>query len=165
MHTFADNAGRTWTVAINVAAVKRVRALLKLDLYTLLDDGFRPLAALVSDPVRLADVLFCLCKDEAEKVKVTDEDFGRALAGDSITLAAEALVEELTSFFPDARMRAGLKTALGKGRIVRDRLLDHATLLVDRIDPEAEAKRLIDSFGSSPASSALTPAPSPSPNS
>ena len=26
MKCFVDNAGRTWTVAINVAAVKRVRA-------------------------------------------------------------------------------------------------------------------------------------------
>jgi hypothetical protein len=165
MHTFVDNAGRTWTVTINVAAVKRVRALLSVDLYALLDDGLKPLAALVADPVRLADVLFCLCKDEAEKVKVTDEDFGRALAGDAITIAAQAFLDEIVCFFPDARIRAGLKTLLTKGRTVRDRLLDHATRLADQIDPEAEARRLIASFGASPASSGSTPAPSPSANS
>jgi hypothetical protein len=33
MRTFNDNAGRTWTIAINVAAIKRVRGLLNVDLY------------------------------------------------------------------------------------------------------------------------------------
>ena len=57
MKTFTDNAGRTWTVQVNVAAVKRVRGLVGIDLYKLVDDGFQALAKLVSDPVQLADVL------------------------------------------------------------------------------------------------------------
>ncbi len=79
MHTFTDNAGRVWTVAIHVAAVKRVRGLVHIDLYKLVDDGFRPLGELVADPVQLADVLYYLCKDEADAKQITDEDFGRAL--------------------------------------------------------------------------------------
>jgi hypothetical protein len=63
MRTFTDNAGRTWTIAINVALVKRVRGALNLDLFKLLDEGARPLGELLADPVRLADVLFCLCKE------------------------------------------------------------------------------------------------------
>lgn len=165
MRTFADNAGRTWTVAINVAAQKRVRGLLKVDLYKLVDEGFKPLAALVSDPVQLADVLFCLCKEEADAKGITDEDFGRALGGDAINHAAEAFVEELFDFFPDARARAGLRKMKAAGTKVKDRLLDHAEKLIDQIDPEREANGLIASFGSSPASSASTPAPSPSANS
>jgi hypothetical protein len=165
VHSFRDNAGRAWTVAINVAAVKRVRGLVGVDLYKLIDDGFKPLAALVGDPVQLADVLYCLCKDEADAKQVTDEDFGRALAGDAITLAADAFVEELIDFFPDARARASLTKVLAAGRKVRDRLLDHAEVVIDRLDPAAEASKLIASFGNSPASSGSTPAPSPSANS
>jgi hypothetical protein len=165
MHSFVDNAGRTWTVAINVAAVKRVRGLLNVDLYKLVDDGFRPLGELVSDPVRLADVLYCLCKDEADARHVSDEDFGRALYGDAITLAADAFVEELIDFFPDARTRASLTKVLAAGRKVRDRLLDHAEKVLGQLDTEAEAQKLIASFGSSPVSSGSTPAHSPSANS
>jgi hypothetical protein len=165
MHTFTDNAGRTWTVTINVAAVKRVRGLVGIDLYKLVDEGFKPLAALIADPVQLADVLYCLCKEEADTKQITDEDFGRALAGDAITLAADAFVEELIDFFPDARARAGLKKVVAAGRKVRDKLLDHAELLIEKIDPDHEANGLIASFGSSRASSAPTPAPSPSANS
>jgi hypothetical protein len=162
MKTFTDNAGRIWTVAINVAAVKRVRGLLGVDLYKLMDDGFKPMAALVSDPVQLADVLYCLCKEETDARQVSDEDFGRALAGDAITLAADAFVEELIDFFPDARARAGLKKVLATGRQVRDRLMDHLEKLVAGIDPNREASDWIASFGSSRASSASTPDPSPS---
>ena len=158
MHSFRDNAGRVWTVTINVAAVKRVRGLVGIDLYTLIDDGFKPLGALVGDPVRLADVLYCLCKDEADAKQVSDEDFGRALAGD-------AFVEELVDFFPDARTRASLTKVLAAGRKVRDKLLIHAETVIETFDVEKAASKLIASFGSSPASSASTPAPSPSANS
>lgn len=165
MHSFPDNAGRTWTVAINVAAVKRVRGLVNIDLYKLVDDGFRPLGELVADPVQLADVLYCLCMDEADAKNVSDEDFGRALYGDAITLAAEAFVEELFDFFPDARARAGKRKLSAAGKKVKARLLDHAETVLDQLDPEAEAQKLIASFGSSPGSSGSTPAPSPSPSS
>jgi hypothetical protein len=162
MHGFQDTTGRTWAVVINVAAVKRVRGLLNLDLYSLVDDGFKPLAALVADPVRLADVLYCLCRDEAEARHVSDEDFGRALAGDALLHAADALVEELVDFFPDARTRDGLTKVLAAGRKVRDAILAHATAAAEAIDPAAEARRWIASSGTAPGSSASTPAPSPS---
>ena len=157
MRTFTDNAGRTWTVQVNVAAIKRVRGLLGVDLYKLVDDGFQALAKLVSDPVQLADVIYCLVKDEADAKQVTDEEFGRALAGDAITLAADSFVEELIDFFPDARARAGLRKVIDAGKKVRDRLLTHAETLLERVDPEVEANKLIASFGSSPESSASIP--------
>jgi|YNPBryunderm2012_1023409.scaffolds.fasta_scaffold15890_3 hypothetical protein len=162
MHTFADNAGRTWTITINVAMVKRVRSVLRVDLFKLLDDGARPLAELLSDPVQLADVLYCLCKEEAEKRNLSDEDFGRALAGDAIGHAAEAFVDELIDFFPNARGRESLKKLITTSRALADKLLDHADKTISQIDPEAEASRWIGSFTSSPERSASTPGPSPS---
>lgn len=165
MRTFTDNAGRTWTVAVNVATIKRVRGLLGVDLYCLVDDGFQPLARLVADPVQLADVLFCLCKEEAYARQVSDEDFGRALAGDAITLAADAFVEELIDFFPDARARAGLRKVIEAGKKVRAKLLDHAETLLATLDTDREASDLIASFGASRASSDSIPALSPSANS
>lgn len=165
MRTFVDNAGRTWTVAINVAAIKRVRGLINVDLYKLVDDGFQALAKLVADPVQLADVLYCLCKEEADSKQISDEDFGRALAGDAITLAADAFVEELIDFFPDARARAGLRKVLDATKKVREKLLDHAETVLATLDLDREAKGLIASFGNSRGSSGSTPDPSPSANS
>ncbi len=156
MHSFVDNAKRTWEVSINVTAVKRIRGLLGVDLYALVDDGFKSLAKLVSDPVTLADVLYCLCKDQAEKQSITDEEFGRALAGDAITLAADAFVEELIDFFPDARARASLRKAIEAGKAVRDKVLNHAEKILDSINPETEAQKWISSSGTWPESSGAT---------
>jgi len=164
MKTFTDNIGRVWTIQINVSAVKRVRGLVGVDLYKLVEDGFDPLAKLVADPVTLADVLFCLVKDEADAKQISDEDFGRGLAGDSITQAADAFVEELIDFFPDARARASLRRVIEAGKIVKQKLLTHAESLLENLDPDSEAKKLIDSFGSSPESSALTQVASHSEN-
>jgi hypothetical protein len=156
MHSFVDNSRRTWEVAINVAAVKRIRGLLGIDLYALVDDGFKSLSKLVSDPVNLADVLYCLCKDQADKQSISDEDFGRALAGDAITQAADAFVEELIDFFPDARARASLRKAIEAGKTVRDKVLSHAEKILDSIDTETEAKKWISSSGTWPESSGST---------
>jgi hypothetical protein len=157
MHSFVDNSRRTWEVAVNIAAVKRIRGLLGIDLYSLVDDGFKSLSKLVSDPVTLADVLYCLCKDQAEKQSISDEDFGRSLAGDAITQAADAFVEELIDFFPDARARASLRKAIEAGKTVRDKVLSHAEKILDSIDPETEAKKWISSSGTWPESSAVIP--------
>ena len=156
MHSFVDNSRRTWEVAINIAAVKRIRGLLGIDLYALVDDGFKSLSKLVSDPVTLADVLYCLCKDQADKQSISDEDFGRTLSGDVITQAADAFVEELIDFFPDARARASLRKAIEAGKTVRDKVLSHAEKILDSIDPETEAKKWISSSGTWPESSGST---------
>ena len=70
MRVFKDNAGRSWTIAIHVAAVKRVRGLLSLDLYSLLDERFAGLAKLLADPVDFVDVLYVLCKDDADRLGI-----------------------------------------------------------------------------------------------
>ncbi len=76
--------------------IKRVQGLLRLNLYKLLDDNFKGLGELLGDPIQLIDVLYCRCKDEADAKKVSDEDFGRALGEDAITLA---FLEKIMTFF------------------------------------------------------------------
>ncbi|MCI0335708.1 MAG: hypothetical protein L0228_21080 [Planctomycetes bacterium] len=162
MHTFADNLGRTWYVAVNVTTVRRVRGALDIDLYQLVDDGMQELGKLVADPVRLADVLYVLCKEDADTKQVSDEDFGRALGGDAITSAAEAFVEELIDFFPDERSRSALRKVIAAGRQVRTKLLDHAETMLESINPDECANALISSWTSSRASSESIPDRSPS---
>ena len=165
MHTFTDNAGRVWTIAVNVATIKRVQGLLKVNLYKLLDDNFKGLGELLGDIIQLVDVLYCLCKEEAEARKVSDEDFGRALAGDAITLATDAFLEELIDFFPEARARSSLRKIVVESRKVRDRLMGQAEKVLETFDADREANRLLRSFGIAPESSESTPALSPSGNS
>jgi hypothetical protein len=156
---FRDNAGREWLVSINVAAVKRCRDLAGTDLYGLVQDRFKGLADLMGDPVRLVDVLYVLCRDEATQRGITDEDFGRAMAGDAITAATDAFLVELTDFFPDPRVRAGLQKVFSLSRTVADQMMTAMTDQIATIDPDTIARQLIASSGSLPASSGSTPAP------
>ena len=109
MKSFTDNKGRTWTLEVTVATIKRVRALCKVDLNSIveLDKNNKPSAELLeqlsTDPVLLVDVLYAVCKPQADKLGITDEDFGEAMAGDAIEHATSALLEEVIDFFPEAK--------------------------------------------------------------
>ncbi len=157
MKTFQDNAGRTWTVAVNVDGIRRVRSLLNVNLLDVLDDGCKLLAQLHDDPVLLVDVLYCLCKPEADAQQISDEQFGKSMSGDALLNAATALLESLSDFFPQARQRAAMKELVAKTGQVVDRLLDHAETTLKEFDPESVAQSAIASFGNSPDSSASTP--------
>ena len=82
-----------------------------------------------------------------------------SVTGGTETSTDEAFIEALTDSFPNARARAMLTALMGKGRKVRDLLLDQAQDRIDRLDVEQAASTLSDSFANSPASSASIPAP------
>jgi hypothetical protein len=166
MKTFKDNAGRSWTVQVNVDAIKRVRDLAQVNLLDVVEGKL--LERLISDPVLLCDVIYCLCKPEADTKSVSDVDFGRAMGGDAIDGATTALLEELVDFFPQGKRRV-LAKALTKLRKLETAAL---TAVETRLDsPELDrqmalrlavlGEQLNNSSGSAPESSASTPAASP----
>jgi hypothetical protein len=157
MKTFKDNAGRTWTIAVNVDAVKRVRDLLKEDLL----DVKQVLERLMIDPILLCDVIYCVCKPQADAEKISDVDFAQAMAGDSIAWAKTALVEELVNFSPDPRDRENLGIAVEKFNQMTDRAREmiKARLNSPALSQEIEAalSAVGGSFTSLPALSVSTP--------
>jgi hypothetical protein len=171
MKQFTDNAGRTWTIAINVDAIKRVKGLLEVNLLEVVEGTL--IERLIRDPVLLCDVVYVVCKPEAEEKHVSDEDFGRAMGGDAIEHATTALLEELVGFSPNPRDRANLGRVLQTTARVMDRARDlvEARLNSGAIEraAEVEIEKLNaqlatsnDSSGSVPASSGSTPERSPS---
>lgn len=160
MKTFTDNTGRAWTLAINVDAIKRVKALLGVDLMEAVEGKL--IQRLMEDPVLLCDVVYCLCKPQADAAKVSDEDFGRSMAGDAIELATTAMLEELVDFFPKGR-RAVMTKALEKFRTLEAMALEAANKRLDSPQLQEQLNRALEGFGesstSAPASSEPTPAP------
>jgi len=170
MKTFTDSTGRAWSLAINVDAVKRVKALVNVDLLETVEGKL--IERLVADPVLLCDIVFCLCKPQADQLGVSDEDFGRAMAGDAIEAATAAMLEELVDFFP-SRRRALLTKAVGKFKALQETVLTAAEARLDSglieqrlaaelaaLDAEITATLLPPGgpSGNSPASSASPPA-------
>lgn len=162
MKTFNDNAARSWTVQVNLDAIKRVRDLAQVNLLEVVEGKL--LERLISDPILLCDVIYCLCKPEADSKSVSDVDFGRAMGGDSIDGATTALLEELVDFFPQAKRRV-LAKALAKLQKLQTAALAAVETRLDspELDRQMAARlaQLENSSGSAPESSASPPAPSP----
>lgn len=149
MRTFADNAGRTWTVAVNVDGIKRVKALAGVNLLDAVNGDL--LEKLIDDPVLLCDVIYALVKPEADLKHVGDEDFGRSMAGDAIDSATSSLLEELVDFSPRQR-RPLLKKVLAKHEAVQARVVEAGLAKLDSPELEAEIERALRSIGASSSS-------------
>ena len=156
MKTFVDNAGRTWTVQVNVDAVRRVRDLAGVNLLEVIEGKL--IERLVADPILLCDVIFALCKPEAQTKNISDVDFGRSMAGDAIDLATTALLEELVDFFPQPRRRV-LAKALATLKSLQTQAMAAVETRLDSPEMQQALEAQLKSLsGSAPASSASTPA-------
>ena len=158
MRTFKDNAGRTWSVTLNVLQMKRIRAHLGIDLVNVitLDAGGKVKVDLVdriaNDPCLLVDILWVCVEDEAKAAGVTDEEFGRSLAGESIEEATRAFLDELVDFFPGAQ-RLFLKKAVELSRKFGGEMTEALGKALEDPELERRVEASMHSSASSPASS------------
>jgi len=168
MQSFRDNRGRVWGLSVTVATMKRVRALCSVDLYKVIEieDTGEPrselLTKLYNDPILLVDVLYAVCKPEADKLGVSDIDFGEGMAGDAVDAAANALLDELVNFFPAVKKMALEKALQATRRFIAAKKQQLTALLTDpeldkRLD--SELARLDASSSNTQASSESTPIP------
>ena len=153
MKVFKDNAGRTWTISVNVAAIKRVSSLVGVNLLDAA--GGKLIQSLISDPVKLVDVLYALCQPEAVRLGVTDEQFGEAMAGDAIDLATTAMLEDLADFFPQARDRDRAKRVLRLINQMTAKTQDALDLKLTQTEPQIE-KLMAEALASEPSPSATS---------
>lgn len=142
MKTFTDNANRTWTVAVNVGAVKRMRDLLKLDLAG--DNLADVIGKLANDPVALVDTLWVILQPQVEAQSVSAEAFADAVAGDVITRATEALLEEIVDFFPEPKRRT-MRRILELMRSAERQALERLEAMAESPEMEARLQKEIDS--------------------
>jgi hypothetical protein len=161
VRTFTDNAERSWEVEINVAAVKRVRDLVGVDLLQILEGTL--IDKLIRDPILLCDIVYAVCKPQSDEREISDEDFGRSMAGDAIEHATTALLEELVSFCPSPRDRKNLGRVLEATNRVMDKARDMVEQKLDSGELERIAEQALvtagDSSGSAPGSSESIRAP------
>ena len=158
MASFQDRYGQKWAVEITVGTIRRAKTMLGIDLYSLFDDNFAGLQKLSANPAQLADVLFVCCKTQADAEKVTDEQFGEALAGDSLEAAGEAFVDAFLDFFPNRRAKQTLRKMMVKSREVQSLAMDAAEKELESLSVEQLAATLKNRSGDVPVLSASTQA-------
>lgn len=158
MRTFKDNKDRAWALNVDVNAMRRVRTGAQFNLAG--KDFASILGDLLADPVMLCDVVYYVCKPEADRLGVSLEDFGAAMTGDPFEVAVKALSEEMVNFTPNPRDRARAQKVLEAAWNLQDKTRE----VEERRVTEGLAKmseKILSGISSStsPESPALTPAP------
>jgi hypothetical protein len=106
---FIDSSGRVWPITIDFPDISRIKREADVDLLT--DAGMARVSQLktIEDYELLANVLYIVCSDQADRYGVTDEQFGR-LASQQFADIMRAFNGALADFFrrvgrgPMARM-------------------------------------------------------------
>lgn len=151
MATFTDNKNRSWPIEVDTLVIRRVASRLDgLRIDRLYEDGAKGMFELVGDPLRLCDLLWVLVEPEAVKRGISDEEFGRALAGDALDAAAVAFQGALADFFPSQR-RTVLTALLAKGQELQTAAVADALKAIDGIRPSKPATPAAASSESTPA--------------
>lgn len=152
MKQFKDENGKDWLIRIDVSAIKRVRSIVGVDLMQIVDPK-SALAEELDDPVKLADVLFVLCSKQAEEASVSDEDFGKLLAGDVLANAQRAMLEELADFFPEGPRRM----LILRGLKAVERIKGRTMKLIEEATSDAAIDRHLDEQLKTPGAPSGTP--------
>lgn len=134
---FIDPLGRTWDVPVNVLTITRVRQALGFNLMEAVDPESDLFDRLTGDICLLVDTLYLACKDQADRLGLSDTQFGEMLDRDSIEDGTTALLQAIVNFSPRA-VRPAFQKVLEKAKTV-------SRLEVERIsqamkDPEFERK-------------------------
>lgn len=143
MKTFVDNANRTWTISVNVGAVKRMRELAKFDLMG--GNIGENIGRLSDDPVLLVDVLWAIVFPQAEKLSIPAEEFAEAIAGDAITFAADALLEEIVDFFPGPKRKL-LRQILDRTKEAEKKMLERLEKMVNSPEVQEQIDKNVESI-------------------
>jgi hypothetical protein len=152
--TFADKNGKNWLVFLTVGHLAPLKAF-HLDLNQLLRSDEAWATLFTVDPQDKVSALYEVCKEQIEKAGITPEEWAYLFDGPTLERATVTLAEAVIDFFPRQRiaqaMRGNLRRALER--------MDQE--IAARIDA-GQGPTSNGAAGSSPASSASTPAPSPS---
>lgn len=97
---FTDAEGRLWVLRVDYGAMKRVRNVLGLDLPAIVASPEK-LGQLLGSPIDLIDVAWVVVEPRAREIEISDEQFGRACAGNVLGSLASALMEGMLDFFPE----------------------------------------------------------------
>ncbi len=130
MQKFLDRRGRVWVVDIDNTTLKRVKLLTDVRLLDAIDQGSDVVARLSTDPLLLGDVLYAICKPQADSQQISDEAFAEGIAGDVIDEGVKAVIDALVAYCPESKRRL-LRKSADKQKVIETRGLE---LIEQRLD-------------------------------
>ena len=162
-NAFIAADGKEWTFDIHVDSIEHVHAETNVSIYKLLDDKCKPLGELIDNMPVFAHVGYILVGASAAGVdRLT---FAKSLKGDAFARMANAFLEELALFFPDARRRAAISKIAQTWKSFETQATEKANAALAKLDPDEVAKTILTKLlsttsGDSPARQGFSPAKS-----
>ena len=141
MPSFLDASGREWNVTITVEELAAVKDSLDVHLTKLVDEDITKLFALVADPIECVNVLWVICKSQAEARGIDQKQFARGFAGESFELAGRCLIRAVFNFFQPSR-RDPLIRLVEKTEQAMDQAMAQAAKKIDEISTDTIAKEM-----------------------
>lgn len=120
MKLFTDIKEREWRIDLTIGSARLIDERMKerFNGLSLLDANI--VLGRLSDVFFAADLLWLVCKDQAEGEGITEEEFGRSIGGLVLFAGRNALLEEYIDFFPDPAVQSNLRTVVKRTQEMRD---------------------------------------------
>ena len=139
MHSFRDTKNREWKIDINCDVIESVLAETQTNLLDLLDKDSQLLTELTTFPPLVCKLVAATIREQLVEAKIDDKEFRRAMNGDALSEASDALLDELVLFCPkhSRNLRAAV---LEKHREVQAAATDLAMAKID--DPTIKERMI-----------------------
>jgi len=131
--------GREWHLSLDAPKCARVREECGVKLAVRPGEEF-DLRAITEDPELLPDVLWTLCRDDAQRASVEKDAFIRAIVADVAEDAGRALGEAIINFIPSRLRREQLRAALQQDREVEATGLSIMSARLEQLGKASKAK-------------------------
>jgi hypothetical protein len=151
MKTFKTTDGTEWQVVVNVGTIKRCMDDTGLRLTDLFASEAK-IGEFFADDVRFCEVLFSVIRPQADAADKTLDDFLAGIDGTVIEGAAEALLAELSDFFPEPR-KGLLKKVTARYQAAHLKLVTEGVLAAEKRIEETDFETLLRQTLTSSASS------------
>jgi hypothetical protein len=113
MEKFRDKLKREWEVDIDAGMIDVINARLKIDLL----DSDSVMKMVYGGRGELVSVMWNICEDQIEKLKLDPVGFAKGFNGPTIEAAIKALLDELINFSHSPKTAEKMKTYLRAGMV------------------------------------------------
>lgn len=104
LKSFKDEAGREWTPRLDADAIFRYEARTGINIFKAIAD--RGAVGAIPGARELLVLIWCSVRRDAERTKISEEDFRQSLRGQGMVDATNVVMEEVLNFFPWLRLMA-----------------------------------------------------------
>jgi len=148
---FTDCKGRTWEIEITWTAAQRLKRETGLDIDSLVpkpgdakEVSLQAYHDFITDGEKIFPVIWALVRPEAERLNITQDDFGGGFNGETFLAAGVTFTAALIDFFPNHLRKSLLAKVLEKGQAAQIAAAKRLTRELDKIDPEKAVNDHID---------------------